>query len=64
MQTERQRLLALSKASGTTSAWNPGANNVFGVFALVGTPSALHVGGDFTALDSTDQQGYGRFDLP
>lgn len=64
VQGARQRLLAVSKAHGGLSAWDPGANNVFGVFALVGTPSALHVGGDFTALDASDQQGYGRFDLP
>lgn len=64
VQAERQRLLAVSKAHGTLSGWNPGANSVFGVFALVGTPEGLHVGGEFTSLDASDQEGYGRFDLP
>jgi hypothetical protein len=62
VEAGRQRLLALSTSHGALAAWNPGANSVLGVFSLVGTPSGLHVGGEFTELGSSAQQGYGRFD--
>jgi hypothetical protein len=60
----RQRMLAVSRRGGTLSAWNPGANSVLGVFALMSSSSGLHVGGEFTTLGSTGQEGYGRLDLP
>jgi hypothetical protein len=63
VQAARQRVLALTKAHGKLDAWNPGANSVLGVFALVGTSSGLDVGGEFTTLGSTAQEGYGRFAL-
>jgi hypothetical protein len=60
----RDRLLAVSKADGSLSTWDPGANSTLGVFALHSTSSALYVGGEFTTLGSVAQQAYGRFDLP
>jgi hypothetical protein len=64
VRAARNRLMGLSKANGTLRSWDPGANSILGVFALLGTSSSLHVGGEFTTLGSVDQEGYGRFDLP
>jgi hypothetical protein len=56
-------------ANGTVTAWNPGANGSYGVwaFGLTRTPlspnavPALSVGGDFTRTGGVARRGYARF---
>lgn len=64
VQATRQRLVAVSRGTGALRAWAPGANSILGVFAMAGSSAGLQVGGDFTTIGSTEQQGYARFDLP
>jgi hypothetical protein len=60
--TSRNKLLAVDAATGTLQPWNPGANSVLGVFALMGTNSGnLLVGGDFTSTGQRKQQGYAQY---
>lgn len=61
--------LASFLPDGTPTAWNPGANGSFGVWALgltrtatsPGEPAALSVGGDFTRVGGLARRGYARF---
>lgn len=61
--------LASFLPDGTPTAWNPGANGSFGVWALgltrtatsPGEPPALSVGGDFTRVGGLARRGYARF---
>lgn len=56
-------------ADGAVTAWNPGANGTYGVwaFGLTRTPQspdavpALSVGGDFTRVAGAARRGYARF---
>jgi hypothetical protein len=60
--TPRDKLLAVDAATGTLQAWNPGANSVLGVFALMGTANGdMLAGGDFTSIGLRKQQGYAQF---
>jgi hypothetical protein len=60
--TPRNKLLAVDEATGTLQPWNPGANSVLGVFALMGTSTGnLLVGGDFTSTGQRKQQGYAQY---
>jgi hypothetical protein len=61
--TPRNKLLAVSESNGALLPWNPGANSVLGVFALMGVPSNndLLAGGDFTSIGQRSQQGYAQF---
>src|SRR5690242_1564504 len=52
--------LGVNAASALT-AWNPKANSSLGVFAMAADGTRLDVGGDFTTVGGTSQQGFARF---
>jgi hypothetical protein len=68
-QLNRLALASFSPANGTPTAWNPGANGHYGVWALGLTrtalsptePQALSIGGDFTRVAGLARRGYTRF---
>jgi hypothetical protein len=65
----RLALASFDPLNGTPTAWNPGANGHFGVWALGLTRTslssdaapALSVGGDFTRVNGQARRGYARF---
>lgn len=65
----RLALASFLPDDGTPTAWNPGANGPFGVWALALTqtavspdqPQALSIGGDFTRVGGLARRGYTRF---
>ena len=50
--TTRNRLAAVSTATGTASAWDPNANNTTESIVLDSTNGLLYAGGDFTTINS------------
>jgi hypothetical protein len=66
---DRLALASFLPADGSPTAWNPGANGSFGVWALGLTrtalgpnePPALSIGGDFTRVAGLARRGYARF---
>jgi hypothetical protein len=48
------RLAAFSTNGAPDTSWVPKPNSVKGVWAIVSTPSALDVGGDFTTINGED----------
>jgi hypothetical protein len=61
--TPRDKLLAVDENSGALQGWDPSANSVLGVFALMGdaTTGDVLAGGDFTSTGERKQQGYAQF---
>jgi hypothetical protein len=60
--TPRDKLLAVAETTGALQAWNPSANSVLGVFALMGASNGdVLAGGDFTSTGQRKQQGYAQF---
>jgi len=59
----RDKLLAVDENSGALQGWDPSANSVLGVFALMGDAATGDVlaGGDFTSIGLRTQQGYAQF---
>jgi hypothetical protein len=59
----RDKLLAVDEHSGALTPWDPSANSVLGVFALMGDAGTGDVlaGGDFTSIGQRTQQGYAKF---
>ena len=58
----RHKLAAFDQASGKLDTrWHPSVNSPLGVFALLGTPGWLEVGGDFTKVGGVAQPHYARF---
>ena len=59
----RDKLLAVDENSGALQGWDPSANSVLGVFALMGDAGTGDVlaGGDFTSIGQRTQQGYAQF---
>jgi PQQ-like domain len=59
----RDKLLAVDENSGSLQSWDPSANSVLGVFALMGdaTTGDVLAGGDFTSTGQRKQQGYAQF---
>jgi hypothetical protein len=65
----RVALASFDPATGTPTAWNPGANGPFGVWAITLTrtavsadePQALSIGGDFSRVGGVARRGYTRF---
>jgi hypothetical protein len=65
----RVHIASFAAADGAVTAWNPGVNGSFGVWAFGLTrtplspnqPAALSVGGDFTRTASVARRGYARF---
>jgi outer membrane protein assembly factor BamB len=59
--TTRLKILAVDETTGTLQPWNPSVNSVLGVFALAAGSGTLTMGGDFTNVAGTDQQGFAKF---
>jgi Domain of unknown function (DUF5122) beta-propeller len=57
----RVHIVAFDAQTGAIAAWNPGANSTLGVHALASGTGRLGVGGDFTRIGRTDQQGFAQF---
>jgi hypothetical protein len=59
----RDKLLAVDEDTGSLQGWDPSANSVLGVFALMGDAATGDVlaGGDFTSIGQRKQQGYAQF---
>lgn len=65
----RVALASFDPATGSPTAWNPGANGPFGVWALgltrtpvsPGATPALSIGGDFSRVATLPRRGYTRF---
>jgi len=57
---QRDRLFA-TDASGAIQAWNPGANSLYGVWALRADAGHVVAGGDFTVVDGSHQARYAEF---
>lgn len=65
----RLHIASFLAADGTVTAWNPGANGTYGVWAFGLTRTALSpdavpalsVGGDFTRTGGAARRGYARF---
>jgi hypothetical protein len=65
----RLALASFLPADGTPTAWNPGANGPFGVWAIGPTVTvlspnatpALSIGGDFSRVGGLGRRGYTRF---
>ncbi|MFZ2502505.1 MAG: hypothetical protein WAW88_07540 [Nocardioides sp.] len=69
-KVERVALASFNPADGAVTAWNPGANGPFGVWAIAMTNTtpqspnatpALSIGGDFTRVGDVARRGYTRF---
>jgi hypothetical protein len=66
---ERAALASFLPGNGQPTAWNPGANGPFGVWALALTRTplspeaspALSIGGDFTRVGGLARRGYTKF---
>lgn len=64
----RNALASFAPATGTPTAWDPGAAGSFGVWALtMSRPQtdrySLSIGGDFTRVAGLPRRGYTRFDF-
>lgn len=65
----RLHIASFLAADGSPTAWNPGANGSYGVWAfgltrsapVLGAIDALSVGGDFTRVAGAARRGYARF---
>ena len=60
----RNKIAAFDPLTGDLDAWNPGANSVWGVWALNLGPSGLLVGGDFTTIGGVAQPHFAVFNGP
>jgi hypothetical protein len=54
-------MLAVDETTGALQSWNPSVNSALGVFSLVGGDGFLEMGGDFTKVGGTSQQGFAIF---
>lgn len=57
----RSKILAVDETTGTLQSWAPSVNSALGVFALAGGAGYLELGGDFTKVAGTSQQGFAAF---
>ena len=57
---QRDRFFATS-TSGALEPWNPGANSLYGVWALRADAGHVDAGGDFTIVHETHQARYVEF---
>jgi hypothetical protein len=57
----RSKILAVDETTGTLQSWAPSVNSALGVFALDGGAGFLELGGDFTKVAGTAQQGFAAF---
>jgi outer membrane protein assembly factor BamB len=59
--TKRLKALAVDESSGVLQSWNPSVNSVLGIFSMAGSNGRLTIGGDFTKVAGTSQQGLAEF---
>ena len=59
--TPRLKVLAVDETTGTLQTWNPSVNTVLGDFSLASGNQMLAIGGDFTKVSGTSQQGFAAF---
>ena len=57
----RSKILAVDETTGALQSWAPSVNSALGVFALDGGAGYLELGGDFTKVAGTAQQGFAAF---
>jgi hypothetical protein len=57
---QRDRFFA-TDTTGAVQAWDPGANSLYGVWALRVDPGHVIAGGDFTIVDGSHQARYAEF---
>ena len=57
----RSKILAVDESTGALQSWAPSVNSALGVFALDGGAGYLELGGDFTKVAGTSQQGFAAF---
>ena len=57
----RSKILAVDENTGALQSWAPSVNSALGVFALAGGAGFLELGGDFTKVAGTSQQGFAIF---
>jgi trimeric autotransporter adhesin len=57
----RNKLIAVDQVTGNLQAWHPSANSSLGTFAVSSGGGHLAVGGDFTKIAGSSQQGFGEF---
>jgi outer membrane protein assembly factor BamB len=57
----RSKILAVDETTGALQSWAPSVNSALGVFALYGGAGYLELGGDFTKVAGTSQQGFAAF---
>jgi hypothetical protein len=61
-KVKRQWIESVSATDGHVTAWNPNlAGGSLGVWAIVATPTALLVGGEFTTANGQIQRRFARF---
>ena len=60
-RVKRAHLASIRVTDGTPTAWNPVVNGVMGVWAIVATPSAVMIGGDFTKIGNANRPGFAKF---
>jgi hypothetical protein len=55
----RHHIAALNATTGALdTTWHPSVDSALGVYSLAATTTDLYVGGDFTKIDSIDQEHY------
>lgn len=59
----RRHVAAVNATTGALDPWNPTANSVPGLYALVVSATDVSAGGDFTKINWREQQGYAQFSL-
>jgi outer membrane protein assembly factor BamB len=57
----RSKILAVDETTGALQSWAPSVDSALGVFALAGGAGYLELGGDFTKVAGTSQQGFAAF---
>jgi hypothetical protein len=61
VNTPRSKILAVDENTGGIQSWKPAVNSALGVFVITGGDNALLIGGDFTKVAGTAQQGFAMF---
>ena len=60
----RRKVFAVSADAGSLRPWNPGANSSVGVRSVVGYGNKVYIGGEFTAVDGRQREGFAQFTDP
>jgi hypothetical protein len=58
---DRDKMASVVTATGAITNFAPNINSALGIFSMGETPEAVFVGGDFTRIGSSAQQGIGMF---